>query len=62
MQIERLMVRNGLSHAEAAQRIAAQLPIGAKAARADYVIDTSGSFEETDTQVEAVLEELRVEN
>lgn len=59
MQVERLMTRSGLSKAEAAQRIAAQLPIDAKAARADFVIDTSGSVDETDNQVSAVFEALR---
>jgi len=47
-QIERLMSRNGLSADAARQRIAAQLPLADKAGRADYVIDTSGSLEETD--------------
>ena len=47
-QIERLMSRNGLSADAARQRIAAQLPLADKAGRADYVIDTSGSLQETD--------------
>ena len=59
MQIERLMSRGGVSKQDAEQRLAAQLPTAVKAARADYVIDTSGSFAETETQVRAVLEELR---
>ena len=59
MQIERLMRRSGLSKAEAAERIGAQLPIEVKSAQADYVIDTSGSVEETDAQVRDVLGELR---
>ena len=59
MQIERLMHRNGLSRREAEQRLAAQMPIAEKTARAGYVIDTSGSFEETENQVRGVLAELR---
>ncbi|MEX2271032.1 MAG: dephospho-CoA kinase [Vicinamibacterales bacterium] len=59
MQIERLMKRNNLSRAEAAQRIAAQLPIDAKAEKADYIIDTSGSLDETENQVRNLLAELR---
>ncbi len=59
MQVERLMRRNALSREEAIRRVAAQLPIDAKAARAGYVIDTSGSFEETETQISRVLDELR---
>ena len=48
-QMERLMSRNGLSHDAARARIAAQLPLADKIARADYVIDTSGSLDDTDT-------------
>jgi dephospho-CoA kinase len=51
MQRTRLMARNGLSAADADRRIASQLPIDEKARRADFVIDTSGSFEQTDRQV-----------
>ena len=59
MQAQRLMRRNGLTAQEAAQRMASQMPIGEKTARADHVIDTSGSFEETETQIRSVLAELR---
>jgi dephospho-CoA kinase len=57
MQIHRL-VRRGMSEAEARQRIAAQLPAAEKAARANHVIDTGGAFEETDAQVQRVLDQL----
>lgn len=53
-QIARLRSR-GLSDDAARQRLAAQLPGAEKAARADFVIDTSGPFAETDRQIEAVL-------
>lgn len=59
MQIERVMARNGLSAEEARQRLAAQMPIDEKADRADYVIDTSGGFDETAAQVRSVLQSLR---
>ena len=39
--------------------MAAQMPIGEKAERADHVIDTSGSFDETRNQIRRLLEELR---
>jgi dephospho-CoA kinase len=52
-QLERL-IRRGLSREEAALRIAAQLPIGEKAGRGDYVIDTSGAFAQTDAQIDRV--------
>lgn len=47
-QLERLMSRNGLSERDARARIAAQLPLADKVARADYVIDTSGTLDDTD--------------
>lgn len=56
-QIERLMAR-GLSAGDAAARLAAQLPIDDKRRRADEVIDTSGTLEETDRQVASVLARL----
>ena len=56
-QLSRLSDR-GLSMDAARQRLAAQLPAAEKAGRADYVIQTDGSFEETDAQVDAVLVEL----
>lgn len=57
VQIARLIER-GMSDAEARQRIAAQWPTEEKAARADFVIRTDGSVEETDEQVEAILTSL----
>ncbi|HUR35414.1 MAG TPA: dephospho-CoA kinase [Vicinamibacterales bacterium] len=57
MQLARLHAR-GLSAEAAAQRVAAQLPAEEKARRADYVIRTDGSFEDTDAQVDLVLREL----
>lgn len=58
LQVRRLVVRNGLSEVEAARRLAAQWPIAEKVKAADFVIDTSGSLEETDRQVGEVLEAL----
>lgn len=56
-QLSRLLAR-GLSAEAARQRLVAQLPAEEKATRADYVIRTDGSFEETDVQVDEVLAEL----
>jgi dephospho-CoA kinase len=53
IQLRRLLDRD-ISKPEALQRLAAQLPLDDKIARADYVIRTDGSFEETDRQVEAL--------
>jgi dephospho-CoA kinase len=58
MQMARLVAR-GLSETEARQRLAAQWPTAKKAARADFVITTDGTFAETDGQIERVLRSLR---
>lgn len=51
-QLVRLMTRNDLSREEAGRRIALQMDIEEKRRRADWVIDNSGSLEETERQVE----------
>lgn len=57
-QIERLLAKTGLSRQDALRRIASQIPAEEKRHRADYVIDCSGSLEETRAQVEALYPEL----
>lgn len=59
MQLRRLMARDGLDEVAARQRIAAQWPLDRKIAKADYVIRTDGTFDETNRQVEAVVSQLR---
>jgi dephospho-CoA kinase len=56
LQIRRQLERNGYARAEAERRVEAQLPIEEKRARADHVIDNSGSLEETRRQVRALYE------
>lgn len=58
-QIRRLMARNGYRRPEAEARLASQMPIDAKLARADIVIDNRGTMAETRERVAAVWEELR---
>jgi dephospho-CoA kinase len=58
-QLQRLLTR-GMSEMEARRRLSAQLPTEDKAARADYVIRTDGSLEETDRQVERILHGLGI--
>lgn len=53
-EIRRVMERDGLSEAEARQRVAAQMPLDEKVKRADYVIRTDGSLADTDAQVKVV--------
>jgi dephospho-CoA kinase len=57
-QRRRLKERDGMSDAEARQRISAQWPIDQKVSRADYVIRTDGTYEETDRQVTKVFDGL----
>jgi dephospho-CoA kinase len=57
MQIARLAAR-GIPETEARQRLDAQWPAAEKASRADFVIRTDGTFEETDAQVQRVFEDL----
>jgi dephospho-CoA kinase len=59
IQIQRLMKRNNLSREEAALRVKSQMAQEEKMKYADYLIDTSGEFENTRTQVEAVWRKLR---
>ncbi|MDE3156821.1 MAG: dephospho-CoA kinase [Acidobacteriota bacterium] len=59
VQVVRVMQRDGIGEAAARQRLAAQLPIDEKTARADFVIRTDGTFAETDRQVEETLAQLR---
>jgi dephospho-CoA kinase len=47
VQIQRLIARSGLSAKEARRRIETQTPADALAPQADFVLDTSGTIEET---------------
>jgi dephospho-CoA kinase len=58
-QVGRLMKRDGVSEEEALDRIKAQMPASEKKKLADYLIDNSGSIEETRTQVETLWRKLR---
>jgi dephospho-CoA kinase len=57
-QVRRVMARDGLSEPEARSRLAAQMPIEEKVRRADCVIWTNGTTEETDRQVEEICARL----
>jgi dephospho-CoA kinase len=57
-QLERLTLR-GLSVEEAQRRIAAQMPLDEKRKLADEEIDCSVSIEETQRQVDRVIEKLK---
>lgn len=59
LQLERLLKRDGMTAEEAARRIAAQMPQEEKKKFADYLIDTSGGFDETREQTGVVYEHLK---
>jgi dephospho-CoA kinase len=58
-QIQRLMERDKTSRETAQSILAAQLPIDEKRAYADFIIDNSGSLEETQKQVKEVWLKLK---
>lgn len=58
-QLQRLIARDNLSESDARERIGSQLPIEEKVRRADYVIDTSGTYEGTYREVRRVWNALR---
>ena len=58
-ELRRLMARNHYSVAEARARIAAQMPLKEKAARADVVINNDGSPAQTRQQVAQLVEHLQ---
>ncbi len=62
VQLRRLMQRDKLSEAAAYERIAAQMPLDEKKARADYVIDNNGTEQDTLRQLAELLTQLRADN
>ena len=58
IQKTRLMARDRLTEADAMARIRAQMPIDAKRAYADYIIDNTGTREATRRQVRTVYEQI----
>lgn len=58
-QVQRLIAKTGLSREEAEKRIASQMPAEEKRRRADFVIDCSGSVEETRRQVQELYPALQ---
>jgi dephospho-CoA kinase len=53
------MERDGLSREAAEQRIKSQMPQEEKTKYADFLLDSSGDFENTRAQVGTVFEQLR---
>ncbi len=59
VQRARLVARDGLTTAEADERLAAQAPVAAKLAAADHVIDNDGTLDELRARTLAVLAAVR---
>lgn len=57
-QVARVVERDGLTPGQADARIDAQLPTDDKVRRADFVIDTGGTFGDTNRQVDRIVERL----
>ena len=55
VQRQRVMARKGMTADKLASILARQLPDAAKRERADFVVDTGGSLDETRAQVDAIL-------
>lgn len=64
IQLQRLIARDKISQERALQIIHSQMPIEEKKHYADFIVDNSGTLEETRTQVEIIwkkLQEIRKE-
>ncbi|GIN22101.1 dephospho-CoA kinase [Siminovitchia fordii] len=59
-QLKRLIERNNFTEEEAKSRIASQIPLKEKMEKADAVIDNNGSVEETETQLEQLIEKWKM--
>ena len=57
-QRERVMLRPGMTAEKLAQILARQMPDAEKRARADFVVDTGGTFAESEAQVDTIVESL----
>jgi dephospho-CoA kinase len=58
LQLTRLQARDGMSLGDAEARLASQMPLEEKRARATWVIDNSGDLPSTRAQVEAIWRAL----
>jgi dephospho-CoA kinase len=59
LQLERLMARDGLSREDAERRIRSQMPIEQKLPFADFLVDTSGTIEETLKRTDDLASQLK---
>ncbi len=59
IQMQRLMLRDGLSVKDARQRLAAQMPLTEKQNYATHVIDNTGTMSKTREQAEKIFHAIR---
>ena len=59
-RLQRLATQRGWTAEDVAHREHAQLPLAVKAARADVAVDNSGSVEETQRQVDALVQHWKL--
>ncbi|MDI1451471.1 dephospho-CoA kinase [Polyangium sp. 6x1] len=59
LQVTRTMARDNIDEKAALARVRAQMPVAEKVKVADYVIDTSGTMEQTIQRADEVLAEIR---
>jgi dephospho-CoA kinase len=57
-QIERALARDGVTREEVLERLSRQMPLEEKVKYADYLVDTSGTKEQTQARVRAIHETL----
>jgi dephospho-CoA kinase len=62
LQRQRALKRPGMTEEKLAMILARQVPDSEKRKRADYIIDTSDSFDVTRAQVKAVVDQLAASN
>ncbi|XP_014258472.1 uncharacterized protein LOC106671964 [Cimex lectularius] len=60
-QLERLLLRDNLTERSARMRIESQMSLDEKARQASFVIDNSGTIEDTQTQVEQLIRLLKAD-
>ena len=58
LQIKRMISRDGITEDEAKARLLAQMPLAEKIAKADYVIENTGSLADVERRTDEVLATL----